>query len=100
MLPKPTATKLRSWRVTIIRKRGQYLGTVEAPNEKAAEAAATAEFDLSDEQRRAARREGAELGSSPAARTNSGDMDFVCDLLARMAVEFNVAGRPFFAFGG
>jgi len=44
--------KLRSWRVSIIRKRGQYLGTVEAPNEKAAEAAAVAEFDLSDEQRR------------------------------------------------
>ena len=43
---------LGSWRVTIIRKRGQYLGTVEAPNEKAAEAAAVAEFDLSDEQRR------------------------------------------------
>jgi hypothetical protein len=42
----------RSWRVLIIRKRGQYLGTVEAPNEKAAEAAAVAEFDLSDEQRR------------------------------------------------
>jgi hypothetical protein len=45
---KPTA-KLRSWRVSIIRKRGQYLGTVEAPNEKAAEAAAVAEFDLSGE---------------------------------------------------
>jgi len=49
---KPFAAKLRSWRVSIIRKRGQYLGTVEAPNEKAAEAAAMAEFDLSDEQRR------------------------------------------------
>jgi len=49
---KPTAAKLRSWRVSIIRKRGQYLGTVEAPNEKGAEAAAVAEFDLSDEQRR------------------------------------------------
>jgi len=49
---KPTAAKLRSWRVSIIRKRGQYLGTVEAPNEKAAEAAAVAEFDLSDEQLR------------------------------------------------
>jgi hypothetical protein len=36
----------------IIRKRGQCLGTVEAPNEKAAEAAAVAEFDLSDGQRR------------------------------------------------
>jgi hypothetical protein len=49
---KPTAAKLRSWRVSIIRKRGQYLGTVEAANEKAAEAAAMAEFDLRDEQRR------------------------------------------------
>jgi len=49
---KPIAAKLRSWRVSIIRKRGHYLGTVEAPNEKAAEAAAVAEFDLSDEQRR------------------------------------------------
>jgi hypothetical protein len=49
---KPTAAKLRSWRVSIIRKRGQYLGTVEAPNEKAAEAAAVSEFALSDEQRR------------------------------------------------
>jgi hypothetical protein len=48
---KRTTTKLRSWRVSIIRKRGQYLGTVEAPNEKAAEAAAVAEFDLSAEQR-------------------------------------------------
>jgi hypothetical protein len=38
--------------VSLIRKRGQYLETVEAPNEKAAEAAAVAEFDLSDDQRR------------------------------------------------
>jgi hypothetical protein len=52
MRHKPTATKLRSWRVSLIRKKGQFLGTVEAPNERAAEAAAVAEFDLSDEQRR------------------------------------------------
>ena len=49
---KHVAAKLRSWRVSIIRKQGQYLGTVEAPNEKAAETAAVAEFGLSDEQRR------------------------------------------------
>jgi hypothetical protein len=49
---KPTAAKLRSWRVSFIRKRGQYLGTVEAPNEKAAEATAVAEFDLGDGQRK------------------------------------------------
>jgi hypothetical protein len=46
---KPTAAKLRSWRVSIIRKRGQDLGTVEAPNQEMAEAAAVAEFNLSDE---------------------------------------------------
>jgi hypothetical protein len=49
--PKKPAN-LRSWRVSIIRRRGQYLETVEAPNEKAAEAAAVVEFELSDEQRR------------------------------------------------
>jgi hypothetical protein len=47
---RSVAAKLRSWRVSVIRKHGQYLGTVKAPNEKAAEAAVMAEFDLSDEQ--------------------------------------------------
>ena len=48
------AAKLRSWRVSILRQRAepQHLGVVEAPNEKAAEAAAVAEFKLNDEQRR------------------------------------------------
>jgi hypothetical protein len=49
---KHTAAKLRAWRVSIIRKRWQYLGTVDAPNEKAAAATAVAEFNLNDEQRR------------------------------------------------
>ena len=49
---RPTAVKLRSWRASLIRKRAQYLGAVDAPNEKAAEAVAVAEFNLSDEQRR------------------------------------------------
>jgi hypothetical protein len=53
---KSTAAKLRSWRASLIRKRAQYLGTVDAPNEKAAEAVAVAEFDLSDEQRPNGRR--------------------------------------------
>lgn len=42
----------RSWCASMIRKRGQYLGTLEAPNEKAGEAAAVAEFDMGDEQRK------------------------------------------------
>jgi hypothetical protein len=49
---KPTAAKLRNWRVSILRQRLQYLGTVEARDEKTAAAAAVAEFNLSDEQRR------------------------------------------------
>ena len=49
---KPTAAKLRSWRVAILRNRSHYLGDVEAPDEKSAEAAAAVEFKLSDEQRK------------------------------------------------
>jgi restriction endonuclease Mrr len=49
---KPTAAKLRSWRVSILRERLRYLGTVDARDEKTAAAAAVAEFNLSDEQRR------------------------------------------------
>jgi hypothetical protein len=64
---RTTAAKLRSWRVSIIRKRGQYLGTVEAPNEKAAEAAAVAEFDLSRRAASADCRAGAELTSRIAS---------------------------------
>lgn len=51
---KATAAKLRSWRVSILRQRAepQHLGVVEAPDEKAAEAEAVAEFKLNDEQRK------------------------------------------------
>jgi hypothetical protein len=38
--------------VFIIRSRAYHVGTVEAPNEKAAEAVAIKTFDLDDEQRR------------------------------------------------
>jgi hypothetical protein len=38
--------------VAIIRKRGEYLGTVEAVDKEAAEAAAVKAFDLTDEQRK------------------------------------------------
>jgi len=38
----------RHWRVSLIRHRGEYLGTVEAPNQPAAEAAATKQFGLND----------------------------------------------------
>jgi hypothetical protein len=47
-----TAAKLRSWRVTILRNRAHYLGDVQAPGEKAAEAVAVVEFNLDDDQRK------------------------------------------------
>jgi hypothetical protein len=40
------------WRVTLIRKRGEILGTVEATDQIAAEAEAAAKFGLIDEQRK------------------------------------------------
>jgi hypothetical protein len=46
------AAKLRSWRVSILRQRAQYVGTVQAPDERSAEAAAVAEFNLNEEQRK------------------------------------------------
>jgi hypothetical protein len=43
--------KKKSWRVVIIRQRGQVLGDVEAPTRQAAEAAAVKRFRLSPEDR-------------------------------------------------
>ena len=48
---KPTAAKLRSWRVIIMRSRGEHIGTVEAPDRERAEAAAIKQFALDDDQR-------------------------------------------------
>jgi hypothetical protein len=41
----------RSWPVLIIRSKGEYLGSVEAPDRERAEAAATKQLDLDQEQR-------------------------------------------------
>jgi hypothetical protein len=49
---KAAAAKLRNWRVSILRQRAHYLGHVQAPGERAAEAAAVAQFDLDQEERR------------------------------------------------
>jgi hypothetical protein len=49
---KPGAAKLRSWRVSILRARAHHLGTIEAPDQRAAEAFAVKTFGLSEEQRR------------------------------------------------
>jgi hypothetical protein len=43
---KPAAARLRSWRVIIMRSRGEYLGSVEGPDRERAEAVAVKQFDL------------------------------------------------------
>jgi hypothetical protein len=54
--PRPRASrkadKLRNWRVSILRSPSHYLGDVQAPDERQAEAAAVTEFLLDDEQRK------------------------------------------------
>jgi hypothetical protein len=49
---KPTATKLRHWRVAIMRSRAKPIGTVKAPDRAAAEAEAVRLYSLDEEQRR------------------------------------------------
>jgi F0F1-type ATP synthase delta subunit len=49
---KPSKETLRSRRVSILRQRAQVVGSVRAKDERAAEAAAVSEFNLSDEQRK------------------------------------------------
>jgi hypothetical protein len=44
--------KLRNWRVSILRNRAEYLGTVEAANAEAAEALAAETFKLDGERRK------------------------------------------------
>jgi hypothetical protein len=46
------AAKLRRWQATLLRGGAQPLGTVEAPDEKAAIAAAAGQFGLNEEQRK------------------------------------------------
>jgi hypothetical protein len=41
--PAKLAARMRSWRVSILRGRAQYLGNMEAPDERFAEAAAADE---------------------------------------------------------
>ena len=46
---KPTAAKLRNWRVSILRNRAEYLGIVQAADEGAAEKAAIKAFALDED---------------------------------------------------
>jgi transposase len=47
----PRATASHSWRASLIRKRAQVLGDVQAVSREAAEAAAVRTFNLTAEQR-------------------------------------------------
>jgi hypothetical protein len=49
---RATAEKLKWWRVAVLRGRAKYLGDMQAPDARAAEAAAITEFNLDDEQRK------------------------------------------------
>ena len=49
---KPTAAKLKAWRASLLRSRTIPLGIVQAPDEKAAEAAAIEQFGFDHEQRK------------------------------------------------
>jgi hypothetical protein len=55
-MPRPPKkdpfTKLRNWRVAIMRSRAHQLGTVRAPDEKTAEDEAVKAFALGEDQRR------------------------------------------------
>ena len=47
----PRAIASRPWRASLIRRKGQVLGDVDAPNREEAEAEAVRTFNLSPEQR-------------------------------------------------
>jgi hypothetical protein len=49
---KPAPKKPRSWAITLIKSKGQFLGWVEAPDAKAAELAAAQTFALNEWQRK------------------------------------------------
>jgi hypothetical protein len=48
---KKPVSPVRSWRASLIRKRSQVLGDVDAPSREAAEAAAVRAFNLNEQQR-------------------------------------------------
>jgi hypothetical protein len=49
---KPTAAKLKAWSASLMRSRTHLVGIVYAPDEKSAEAAAIAEYKISEDRRR------------------------------------------------
>jgi hypothetical protein len=49
---KAAAAKLRNWRVSILRQRAEFLGVVQAADERAAEKAAIEAFALDDDRRK------------------------------------------------
>ena len=63
--PAKLASRMkRRWRIVLIRKSGQVLGTVEANDAKAAETVAAVQFELDEVQRRRPLVQGAGLRSA------------------------------------
>ena len=52
MNPPIEKISIRTWRASLLKRRIEYLGKVDAPNSTAAEAAAIKDFCLNDDQRR------------------------------------------------
>jgi len=52
MKPPVEKISLRAWRASLLKRRVEYLGRVDAPNSTEAEAAAIKAFCLNDDQRR------------------------------------------------
>jgi hypothetical protein len=51
-MKRPSKKPDRVWRVSLIRKRTEFIGRVWAPDREVAEAAAVETFKLNDEQRK------------------------------------------------
>ena len=49
-MAKPQKPQLRRWQAMLIRNRGEVLGTVEAPDERAAKQTAAERFSLTAQQ--------------------------------------------------
>jgi hypothetical protein len=50
--PSKPKSPTRSWRISLLRSKAQFLGYVDAPSREVAEAAAVSAFSLTEDQRK------------------------------------------------
>jgi hypothetical protein len=67
----PKAPKRHHWRIYLIRKKGELLGSVEAPDGKAAIAAAIEKYGITDPERRSAVGVNASQGRKRSVRSSN-----------------------------